>query len=99
MAILAFIPPILIGFAIVVIVCPKFSLKGPWAIFTVCLGSGIGLGITSSTIFLWLAWIGRPGTAYLLFEVVSTFLLSAIAFYRFRDNKSGGQHGRQAKQF
>jgi hypothetical protein len=92
MEILAFIPPVLIGSAIVVLLFPKFSLKGVWAVFTVCLGSGIGLGITSATIFLWLAWIGRPGAAYLVFEVGSAILLTTIAFYRFHRYKSGSQN-------
>jgi hypothetical protein len=92
MEILAFIPPILIGSAIVVLVFPKFSLKGAWTVFTVCLGTGIGLGITSSTIFLWLAWFGRPGAAYHVFEVGSTILLTIIAFYRFHHYKSGSQN-------
>jgi len=92
MEILAFIPPILIGTAIVVMICPKFSLKGAWAVLTVCLGSGIGLGITSATIFLWLAWFGRPGAAYLVFEVGSAILLTIIAFYRYHNNKSGSQN-------
>ena len=92
MEILAFIPPILIGSAIVVLLLPKFSLKGVWAVFTVCLGSGIGLGITSATIFLWLAWIGRPGAAYLVFEVGSAIFLTTIAFYRFHRYKSGSQN-------
>jgi len=92
MEILAFIPPILIGSAIVVLVFPKFSLKGIWVVFTVCLGSGIGLGITSSTIFLWLAWFGRPGAAYHVFEFGSAFLLTAIAYYRFHHYKSGSQN-------
>ncbi len=92
MEILAFIPPILIGTAIVVMVFPKSSLKGAWAVFTVCLGSGIGLGITSATIFLWLAGFGRPGAAYHVFEVGSAILLAIIAFYRFHYNKSGSQN-------
>jgi len=92
MEILAFIPPILIGSAIVVIVFPQFSRKGVCAIFTVCLGSGIGLGITSATIFLWLAWFGRPGAAYIVFEVGSAILLAAIAFYRVHKYRSGSQN-------
>ena len=91
MEILAFIPPILIGSAIVVMIFPKFSLKGAGAVFTVCLGSGIGLGLTSSTIFLWLTWFGRPGAAYRVFEVGSAILLTTIAFYRFHDDTSGSQ--------
>jgi len=58
MEILAFIPPILIGSAIVVILFPDYSLKGACCVFTVCLGAGIGLGLTSSTIFLWLRFRG-----------------------------------------
>jgi hypothetical protein len=92
MEVLAFIPPILIGSAIVVVVFPQFSLKGACAVLTVCLGSGIGLGLTSSTIFLWLAWVGRPGAAYHVFEFGSAILLSIIAFYRFHDFKSGRQN-------
>ena len=89
MEILAFIPPILIGSTIVVLLFPKFSLKGAWAVFTVCLGSGIGLGITSATIFLWLAWFGRPGSAYIVFEAGSAILLAFIAFYRVHKYRSG----------
>lgn len=89
MGILAFMPPILIGIAIVLMVFPKISLKGAWAVLTVCLGSGIGLGLTSATSFLWLAWFGHPGAAYLVFEVGSAILLTIIAFYRFHYNQSG----------
>ncbi|CAB1056213.1 hypothetical protein D1BOALGB6SA_949 [Olavius sp. associated proteobacterium Delta 1] len=92
MEILAFIPPILIGIAIVVMVFPEFSLKGAGAVFTVCLGSGIGLGLTSATIFLWLAWFGRPDAAYHVFEVGSAILLTIVAFYRFQNIKSGSQN-------
>jgi hypothetical protein len=90
MEILAFMPPTLIGSALVVLLLPRFSLKGVWAIFTVCLGSGIGLGLTSSTIFLWLAWIGRPGAAYHVFEISSAILLAAMAAYRIQRRRSAG---------
>jgi len=92
MAILAFIPPILIGTAIVVLVFPNGSLKGAWALLTVCLGAGIGLGLTSATIFLWLAWIGRPAAAYLVFEVGGAILLSIIAVYRVYHYQSGSRN-------
>ncbi len=92
MEILAFIPPILIGSAIVALLFPKFSLKGVCAVITVSLGAGIGLGITSSTIFLWIAWFGRPGAAYHVFEVGSAILLTTIAFYRFHYYRSGSQN-------
>jgi len=89
MEILAFIPPILIGSAIVVMVIPQFSRKGICAIFTVCLGSGIGLGITSASIFLWLAWVGRPGAAYIVCEAGSAILLAFVACYRVYKYRSG----------
>ena len=92
MGILAFIPPILIGTAIVVMVFPNFSLKGAWAVLTVCLGAGIGLGLTSATCFLWLAWLGRPAAAYLVFEIGSAILLTIVAFYRFHHYQSGSQN-------
>jgi hypothetical protein len=88
MEILAFIPPILIGSAIVAILFPDFSLRGAWAVLTVCLGAGIGLGLTSSTIFLWLAWFGRSGGAYFVFEAGSAILLVMLAFYRVLKLKS-----------
>jgi hypothetical protein len=89
MEILAFIPPILIGSAIVVMVVPQLSRKGICAVLTVCLGSGIGLGITSASIFLWLAWVGRPGAAYIVFEAGSAILLVFIAYYRVHKYRSG----------
>ncbi len=90
MEILAFIPPVLIGSALVVLLLPQFNLKGGWIIFTVCLGSGIGVGLTSSTIFLWLAWIGRPGAGYHLFEISSAILLTVMAACRYRRGRTAG---------
>ena len=92
MEILAFIPPVLIGSALVVIMLPQFRLKGVWAIFTICLGFGIGLGLTSSTIFLWLACFGRPGATYHVFEIGSAILLTIIAAFRFQRCRSVDQH-------
>ena len=92
MEILAFFPAVLIGTALVMAIFPQLGLKGVYGIFAVCLGAGIGLGITSSTIFLWLAWIGRPGTDYIAFEIGCAAFLSAIAFYRFRKCRSGEQN-------
>ena len=88
MEILAFIPPVLIGSAIVVILFPDYSLKRACCVLTVCLGAGIGLGLTSSTIFLWLAWFGRPEAAYYVYEAGGAILLIIIAFYRFHHFKS-----------
>ena len=91
MGILAFIPTILIGTAIVVIVFPNFSLKGAWAVLTVCLGAGVGLGLTSATTFLWLAWIGRPAAAYLGVEVGGAILLTIMAVYRVYHSRPGSR--------
>lgn len=91
MVILAFIPPVVIGTAIVVLIFPNCRLKGAWGIFTVCLGAGIGLGITSSTTFLWLAGIGRPGAAYLVFESGGAIVLAMIAYSRFHVYQSAGR--------
>jgi len=92
MGFLAFIPPILIGTAIVLLVFPKISLKGAWVVLAVCLGSGIGLGLTSATCFLWLACLGRPAAGYLVFEVGSAILLVIAAFYRFHNYRVGSQN-------
>jgi hypothetical protein len=92
MEILTFIPPVVIGSALVVLVFPQLSQKGVRTLFTVCLGAGIGLGITSSTIFLWLAWIGRPGADYIAFEIGFAVLLVVIAFYRCRNFRFGRQN-------
>ena len=89
MGILAFIPPIIIGAAIIVIIFPNGSLKGAWFVLTICLGAGIGLGITSSTTFLWLAEIGRPAAAYIAFEAGFAILLTLLAYYRHRVCQSG----------
>jgi len=85
----ALISPLIIGAAIVVILLPENSLRGIWLILTVCLGAGIGLGITSSAIFLWLALIGSPNSAYFAAELIVACILSLSAFYRFRHLRSG----------
>ena len=43
-------------------------------------------------IFLWLAWIGRPGADYIAFEIGLAVLLVVIAFYRCRNFRSGRQN-------
>ena len=85
MEILTFIPPVLIGFALVVLVFPQLIQEGLRTLFAVCLGAGIGMGITSSTIFLWLAWVGRPGADYITFEIGCAVLLAVIAYFRCRN--------------
>jgi hypothetical protein len=86
MDILAFISPFLIGSAIIVILFPENSLKGAWLVLTISLGAGIGLGITSSAIFIWLALLGPPNSFYFTAELVLALLLGILAFYRFRNS-------------
>ena len=89
MDLLALISPLIIGAAIIVILLPENSLRGIWLILTVCLGTGIGLGITSSTIFVWLGMIGSPNMGYFTAELSLALILSLLAFYRFRHSQSG----------
>ena len=63
-------------------------LKGTCLILTACMGAGIGLGITSSTSFLWLALFTHPGRYYFIAELGLAILLGLVAFYRFRSSKN-----------
>jgi hypothetical protein len=78
----AFISPFLIGASIIVILFPKYRLRGVWLVLTISLGAGLGLGITSSMIFLWLAFIGPPGSYYFAAELSLAVILAFFAFYR-----------------
>ncbi len=78
----AFISPFLIGSSIIVMLFPKYRLRGVWLVLTISLGAGLGLGITASTIFLWLALIGPPGSYYFASELSLAVILSFLAFYR-----------------
>ena len=89
MDILALISPLIIGAAIIVILLPENSLRGIWLILTVCLGAGIGLGITSSTIFVWMGMIGPPNMGYFTAELSLALILSLLAFYRFQYSGCG----------
>ncbi len=77
----AFISPFVIGSSIIVILFPKYRLRGVWLVLTISLGAGLGLGITSSTIFLWLALIGPPDSYYFAAELSLAVILSLFAFY------------------
>jgi hypothetical protein len=81
----AFISPFLIGAAIIVILFPKYRLRGVWLVLTISLGAGLGLGITSSMIFLWLAFIGPPDSYYFAAELGLSVMLALFAFYRIHD--------------
>ena len=78
----AFIAPFLIGASIIIILFPEYRLRGVWLVLTISLGAGLGLGITSSTIFLWLAYMGPPGSYYFAAELGLAVILALFAFYR-----------------
>ena len=83
---LALISPFLIGTATVAILLPELlSNRAGW-ILSVCLGAGIGLGITSSTIFTWLALYGLPKGSYFMAEGTLAILLGFIAFLRIQNS-------------
>src|SRR5210317_1592831 len=78
----AFISPFLIGASIIAILLPKSKLQGVWLVLTISLGAGLGLGITSSMIFLWLAIIEPPGSDYFAAELSLAVILALFASYR-----------------
>ena len=78
----AFISPFLIGSSIIVILFPTSRLRGVWLVLTISLGAGVGLGITSSMIFLWLAFIGPPDSYYFAAELTLAVMLALFALYR-----------------
>ena len=82
MELTAFISPFLIGASIIAILFPRYRLRGAWLALILSLGAGLGLGITSSTIFLWLAVIGPPGCLYFAAESSLTVILCIWAYYR-----------------
>ena len=84
MELTAFTSPFLIGAAIIAILFPKYRLRGTWLVLTASLGTCLGLGITSCTIFLWLTLIGRPDSYYFAAELGLALILSFLAYYRIR---------------
>ena len=78
----AFIAPLIIGSSIIAILFPTQRLQGVWMVLTLCLGAGLGLGITSATIFLWLALIGPPDSYYFAAELSLAVILTFWGFYR-----------------
>ena len=78
----ALISPFLIGASILVILFPRYRLRGVWLVLTLSLGIGLGLGITSSMIFLWLALIGSPDSYYFAAELGLAVILAIFAFCR-----------------
>ena len=88
MDLLVFILPFLVGSAIIVALFPEYSLRGVVLILTACIGTGIGLGITSCTAFLWLVLFTPPGGYYLIAELSLAIFLVLFAIYRSRDAKN-----------
>jgi hypothetical protein len=79
---LEIIIPTLIGSAIIVILFPKDSLKRISFIPTVCIGTGLGLGITSSLTFIWLNYYGKLTSGYFLNELGFAIVLLFFACFR-----------------
>ena len=89
MDLLVIILPFIAGSAIIVALFPEYCLSGVCLILlTGSIGAGIGLGITSATAFLWLAWFDHPGGYYLIAELCLSVFLVLLAIYRFRYAKN-----------
>jgi hypothetical protein len=86
-AILGIINPCLIGYLIIVWLLPYDSLRKANRIWIVFLGTGLGLGITSSTIFLWLVIFGQPNLYYFLAEFSIVLILFLLAAYSISSSK------------
>jgi len=79
---LAVFSPFLIGTSIIAILFPKDSLAKGHLSGGICLGIGLGLGITSSLAFVWLATAGQPAFTYYIGEFGAALGLAFLAGYR-----------------
>ncbi len=79
--------PFLIGTSIIAILFPKDSLKKDYLLIGICLGIGVGLGITSSLAFVWLATAGQPTFTYYISEFGVAVGLAFWAGYRIMSAK------------
>ncbi|MCP4622363.1 MAG: phospholipid carrier-dependent glycosyltransferase [bacterium] len=84
MELTALVSPFLVGASIIAILFPKHGLQGAWLVLIFSLGAGLGLGITSCTIFFWLTLIGPPDSYYFAVELSLAVILSLLAYYRIR---------------
>ena len=82
MELLVFMLPLLIGSATVIALFPEYGLRGVGLAFSGCIGAGIGLGLTASTSFWWLALVNRPDGYYLAAECCLAMLLVLAAWWR-----------------
>lgn len=78
---LAVFSPILIGTSIIAILFPKDSLEKDNLLIGICLGIGLGLGITSSLAFLWLVTVGQLTSKYFIGEFGLAGCLALLAGY------------------
>ena len=92
MDLLAFTSPFVIGSSIIAILFPTYRLRGVWLVLTISLGAGLGLGITSATIFLWLALIGFPDSYYFAAELSLAVMLCFFAYYRIHYSADAAQN-------
>ena len=81
--------PFLIGVSLAAIVLPKDGLKKGHLLPGFCIGIGLGLGVTSSLAFVWLAAQGQLTSAYFMAEISLAVGLAAIAGYRINSLKKG----------
>lgn len=78
----AVLAPFLIGTSIIAILFPKDSLKKDHLLIGICLGIGLGLGITSCLAFVWLAAAGQLTFTYYIGESGVAVGLAFWAGYR-----------------
>lgn len=75
---LAVLAPFLVGTSIIAILLPKAAFEKNQALIGICLGIGVGLGITSSLAFFWLAAAGQTTGTYYIAE---SGLAVGLAFF------------------
>ena len=79
---LAVFSPVLIGISLVAILMPKNSLKKGQLLTGICIGIGLGLGMTSALAFVWLASDGQLAFTYYTAEIGLAVGLAVLTGYR-----------------
>jgi len=79
------------GLVCISIFCAGLKPGVSQRIFKVCLGSGLGFGISSCFFFLWLLAFGSPNKAFFIIEIAFLVGLTLILLYvnRVRKNAQG----------